>query len=158
YMARYDPVTGATLGGFNNSDYYFAIGIDGVGDLLVVANPGNRNINKGLVVADKSTQTVKVAYSQTPNADQGQDSQVAIDRDGYIHLSWQGNSGTGRVATLQVYEYIPPSTLAVLYTYTPSVATVIGDPGLSVSRPNNVVCFNTYIPSGTFQHYSFFFK
>ena len=94
------------------------IGIDGKDDLLVIAKSGEKETPVGgLVVASKSGKSVLAAYSEkTGFLLLDKNSYVALDRDNYIHMTWNGDSTTPLALTVQVLRiHSRPRRWAVLY-------------------------------------------
>ncbi|MEO7994385.1 MAG: hypothetical protein ABI743_08295 [bacterium] len=137
-VMKHDPAIGVSLGGFSPAALTAPIGADDKGTYLYIADPGGRSANSGVDVIDMTTQTVVASMGNSP-AGTNQDDQLAVDRDGFIHVTWSGNSGSSPMI-IQVFEFVPPSTLSLLYQYQPLNQVQNDGRGICVSRPNNVVC------------------
>lgn len=147
---QYDKTTGAILSTWASAPFVNSVyDSDNWGNLLVHSNPGGRGSGRAIAITDPNAQQTLATGSILPiPAGQSQNTVIAVDRDGYIHLGWSITAPLTN-PIIEVYEYLPPSTIAgPLYTYAPT-STGNASNGIAVSRPNNVVAINHGFPSMT---------
>ncbi|MEO7995781.1 MAG: hypothetical protein ABI743_15395, partial [bacterium] len=130
---RYNPATGATIGGFNNGFLAASYGMENYNNLLYVSTPGGRNSGAAFTVIDPAASSVVVTGGSTfTNASQNTD--ITVDRDGYIHLSW---TTTVNQHVIKTYEYTAPSTVTELYQW--QAGADFDTEGLGCVRSSNVI-------------------
>ena len=93
-------------------------------------------MHKGILVIDPLAPAVLAMGGEEPSGGY-QPNQLAVDRDGYIHDYWGVQSGS---PVVQVFEYVPPATLNLLYSYSLPAGNTNYGMGIAVSRSGNVVC------------------
>ncbi|MEO7995000.1 MAG: hypothetical protein ABI743_11430, partial [bacterium] len=140
-VMRYDPMTGATISGFSPAAVSVNYGGENFGNLLYLSHSGGSGSNNGIDIVDPAGMTL-VANGGTPFTNSGQETDLTVDRDGYIHQSWTRTTSLGIIRT---YEYTPPSTIAFLYEWAPGTDFVTE--GLGCVRSSNVIVAIHHFPS-----------
>lgn len=142
-VTQFNVATGATIGGWNISPFPSTYDMENVGNLLYLSTPGSRGAGRAWTIINPHTQAI-LGFGGSQLSGGGQNCAIAVDRDGFIHLSWTMSGSPLPPHQIPVYEFVPPSTVNLLYTYNVNDAFVAE--GMTCYRATNDMIYATVAP------------